>query len=411
MRGQFRPGRIIQSLLDTDLYKLFTHQAIFELFTDTEVAMQFQVRSDEDFSPYVAEVRAEVEALSDLRFSQSDIWYLQSLGRQPGDKCGYFKPAFINYLSHYKLNPRLCQISVNNQAQLAIEAKGSWLDVIHFEVFVLTIVSEIRHRHCFPEASIEQQKECMAHKVADFLDKAKAMDLDLSGLQVFDFGTRRRVSYTAHWEMINYLRRALPKDVFAGTSNMHIAREMQLDSFGTQGHEWFMAHQQLAVLHKFQRKALRNWIRVYQGDPGYALTDTVGMDAFFRDFDRYSAKLYDGLRQDSGDPALFAKKAIAHYQRLGIDPRTKAIIFSDAQDLNQELLNLYQEFGQQVQVQVGIGSKFSADIPGCNVPSIVMKLVQTDGYPVAKLSDSPEKSSCLSQAFETNLKETFNYPK
>ncbi|GLS84049.1 nicotinate phosphoribosyltransferase [Paraferrimonas haliotis] len=409
MRGQFRPGRIVQSFLDTDLYKLFTHQAIFELFNDTEVTLQFQVRSNEDFSPYVCDVRTEIEALADLRFQQSEIWYLQSLGRQPNRKHGFFKPAFIDYLRHYRLNPSLCKVRCDNTGQLTIEARGTWLDVIHYEVFVLTIVSELRYRCCAKPADLAQQKQHMAAKIHHFLKQAQQMDLDISALRVFDFGTRRRISYATHWDMIDYIHRALPDGVFGGTSNLHIAREMNLPSIGTQGHEWYMAHQQLAVLHQFQRKALTHWIEVYRGDPGYALTDTIGMDAFFKDFDRFCAKLYDGLRQDSGDPFLFAQKAINHYQSLGIDPSSKCLLFSDDQDLDQSLLKLYQAFHQQITIHAGIGSKFSADIPCCNVPSIVMKLIETDGHPVAKLSDSKAKRSCPSPAFERILKETFNY--
>ena len=52
------------------------------------------------------------------------------------------------------------------------------------------------------------------------------------------------------------------------------------------------------------------------------------MDAFLRDFDLYFAKLFDGLRHDSGDPLEWAEKAIAHYQRLGIDPFVPAHLAS-----------------------------------------------------------------------------------
>ena len=96
-------------------------------------------------------------------------------------------------------------------------------------------------------------------------------------------------------------------------------------------HEFLQAFQALDVrLRNFQKAALEAWVQEYRGDLGIALTDVVGMDAFLRDFDLYFAKLFDGLRHDSGDPYEWGEKAYAHYQQLKINPKTKMLNFSDS---------------------------------------------------------------------------------
>ena len=79
-------------------------------------------------------------------------------------------------------------------------------------------------------------------------------------------------------------------------------------------------------LRDFQKAALEDWVQEYRGDLGTALTDVVGMDAFLADFDLYFAKLFDGLRHDSGDPVAWGEKALAHYARLRIDAHTKRLV-------------------------------------------------------------------------------------
>lgn len=70
----------------------------------------------------------------------------------------------------------------------------------------------------------------------------------------------------------------------------------------------------------------------YPDQLGIALTDCITMDAFLRDFGPEFATRYQGLRHDSGDPVEWGEKAIAHYQKLGIDPLSKVLVFSDNLD-------------------------------------------------------------------------------
>jgi nicotinate phosphoribosyltransferase len=146
-------------------------------------------------------------------------------------------------------------------------------------------------------------------------------------------------------------------------------------------------------------------VQEYRGDLGTALTDVVGMDAFLADFDLYFAKLFDGLRHDSGDPVVWGEKALAHYARLRIDPHTKRLVFSDGLDVPRAL-SLYRHFADRTQLGFGIGTQLTNDV-GLTSLNIVMKLTRANEQPVAKLSDSPGKTLCDDETFLAYLKQVF----
>jgi nicotinate phosphoribosyltransferase len=216
----------------------------------------------------------------------------------------------------------------------------------------------------------------------------------LSGTKFADFGTRRRRSYEVHDLVIAGLKSA--KDAFGnnglvGTSNVHFAMKHGLRPIGTMAHEWIMGVSALESLRHANRYAMRNWAKVYGGSLGIALPDTFGSNAFFEDFDGHLARLFDGVRHDSGDPAVFAEKAIAHYEKLRIDPRHKVVVFTDG--LTPELaLKLDEHYSMRIGVSFGIGTNFTNDFPGSKPLNMVIKLARIDNIPVVKLSDEPGKA-------------------
>ncbi|MDP1465721.1 nicotinate phosphoribosyltransferase, partial [Klebsiella pneumoniae] len=84
---------------------------------------------------------------------------------------------------------------------------------------------------------------------------------------------------------------------------------------------------------------------------------------FLGDFDLYFAKLFDGLRHDSGDPVQWAEKAIAHYHKLGIEPMSKTLVFSDSLSL-PKALEIFRALRGRINVSFGIGTNLTCDIPG-----------------------------------------------
>ncbi|HET9578276.1 MAG TPA: nicotinate phosphoribosyltransferase, partial [Usitatibacter sp.] len=226
--------------------------------------------------------------------------------------------------------------------------------------------------------------------------------------EITDFGLRRR--YSAAWqdEVVRTLKHALPEH-FKGSSNVHLARRHGLVPIGTMAHEYLQSYQGLGVrLRDFQRAALEDWVQEYRGDLGIALTDVVGMDAFLADFDLYFAKLFDGLRHDSGDPIAWGEKMLAHYAGLRIDARTKQLTFSDSLDF-ERTFEIHRHFADRTKVGYGIGTYLTNDL-GVPPLNIVMKLVRCNDQPVAKISDAAGKTLGDDETFMRYLRQVFNVP-
>jgi nicotinate phosphoribosyltransferase len=277
--------------------------------------------------------------------------------------------------------------------------------VMGFEIYVLAIVNELYFRRFDEQAALTEGRRRLGAK----LDEVRAFGaaaLRRHPFEFFDFGVRRRFSGAWQAEVVQRLRDEVPQ-FFKGTSNVHLARTLNLVPIGTMAHEYMQSYQSFDVrLRDFQKAALEDWVQEYRGDLGIALTDVVGMDAFLADFDLYFAKLFDGLRHDSGDPVVWGEKALAHYAKLRIDPHTKRLVFSDGLDL-RTAFRLYHHFGDRTQLGFGIGTNLTNDT-GLTTLGIVMKLTRCNGQPVAKLADSPGKTMCSDETFLAYLRQVFS---
>lgn len=388
---------ILTSLLDTDAYKLHMQQAVYHRYRNISVVAEFRCRGDELLGEYASEIREQIQMMSQLALTNDEFTYLSGLP--------FFKHDYLNWLKAFRYNPEHVTVSDRN-GHLHVRIEGPWREVIMWEVPLLAVISEVVHRHRSPQVTAQMAVDQLRKNLASF--KEQAADLDLSAFRLMDFGTRRRFSGEVQEAIVSTLKNEFP--YLVGTSNYDLAHKLQLTPVGTQAHEWFQAHQQISpVLANSQRAALQAWLDEYPDQLGIALTDCITMDAFLRDFGSKFANAYQGLRHDSGDPFEWGEKAIAHYQALGIDPMTKTLVFSDNLDLDKAL-HLYRHFHQRINLVFGIGTRLTCNIPGVKPLNIVIKLVQCNGKPVAKLSDSPGKTICQDKAFVKALRKAFDLP-
>ncbi|MRT54587.1 nicotinate phosphoribosyltransferase [Enterobacteriaceae bacterium RIT693] len=387
---------ILQTLLDTDAYKLHMQQAVYHRYYDVSVAAEFRCRGDDLLGIHADAIREQVAAMQHLRLSDEEFHWLKSLP--------FFKADYLNWLRNFRYDPSQVQVT-NNKGHLDIRLSGPWREVIMWEVPLLAVISEVVHQHRAPGVTPKMALDHLESKLQEF--NALTSGLDLSHFRLMDFGTRRRFSREVQQAIVVRLQQ---EPWFIGTSNYALARRLNLTPMGTQAHEWFQAHQQISpVLANSQRAALQAWLDEYPDQLGIALTDCITMDAFLRDFGKAFATRYQGLRHDSGDPVEWGEKAIAHYQKLGIDPLTKVLVFSDNLDLNKAV-ELYRRFSSRVNLSFGIGTRLTCDIPQVKPLNIVIKLVECNGKPVAKLSDSPGKTICHDKAFVRALRKAFDLP-
>ena len=391
---------IIRSLLDTDLYKFTMLQVVLHQFPETHSVYEFRCRNATTVYPLAdiqADFEREIDALCQLRFTPDELSYLRSLR--------FIKSDFVDYLELFQLKRRFVSVHPDDTGRLHIRVEGPMIQAMFFEIYILSIVNELYFRRLeTPEVLVEGERR-LQEKVALIQSYDRQQQAGDPPFLVSDFGTRRR--YTLAWQehVVNTFAKAAPH-VFRGTSNVYLAKKLNLTPIGTMAHEFLQAFQALDVrLRDFQKAALEAWVHEYRGDLGIALTDVVGMDAFLRDFDLYFAKLFDGLRHDSGDPYVWGDKAYRHYQKLKIDSRTKMLTFSDGLDL-QRAWDLHQYFKDRFKTSFGIGTNLTNDM-GHEPLNIVLKLVECNGQSVAKISDTPGKTVTDNDTFLAYLRQVF----
>lgn len=391
---------VVRSLLETDLYKFSMWQALLHSNPGAVAEYRFHCRNEPAFplSELVPELEAELDALCELGFTPGELAYLRGLR--------YIKADFVDFLSVFRFQRRFIEVGADGP-HLSVVARGPIVHVMGFEIFVLYIVSELYFRKVGSGPGVLSEARSRLQAKIEFLRSREAAG-EITPEHPFhlsDFGLRRRHSAAWHDEVVGTLLRELPGS-FSGTSNVHQARLFGTVPVGTMAHEYLQAYQSLGFrLRDFQKAALEGWVQEFRGDLGIALTDVVGMDAFLGDFDLYFAKLFDGLRHDSGDPVAWGEKALAHYRKLRIDARTKRLVFSDGLDF-PTAMELHRHFRGRVQIAFGIGTNLTNDTP---VPplNMVMKMVACNGQPVAKLSDSPGKTLCEDATFLAYLRQVF----
>ncbi len=389
---------IIRSLLETDLYKFTMWQTMLHRHPQVRAEYRFVCRNASAYplAALLDEVNEQLVHLCTLSLTEDELAYLGGLR--------YIKPDFVDFLRIFRFQRRFIEARAAGDT-LEIVANGPQVHVMAFEIHVLALVNELYFRRFDASAALATGRARLRAK----LEQLRAFETEpprRHPFEFFDFGARRRFSGAWQEEVVRTLQREVPQ-FFKGTSNVHLAHRLGLVAIGTMAHEYLQSYQALDVrLRDFQKAALEDWVQEYRGDLGIALTDVVGMEAFLADFDLYFAKLFDGLRHDSGDPFVWGEKALAHYAKLRIDAHTKRLVFSDGLDLDKAFA-IYRHFADRTPLGFGIGTNLSNDV-GLTPLNIVMKLVRCNGQPVAKLSDSPGKTLCNDQTFLAYLRQVFN---
>lgn len=398
---KFNP--IINSLLETDLYKFSMGQAIYHQFPSYKTTWTFRCRNkDVKFTPeMVQEIRDQIETYCTLRFTEDELDYL--------DNIKWFKGSYSDFLRIWQPRFEDFEITTDADCGLAIETKGTWLNTSMYEIPTLAIVNEVYFRMNYDYDKLIDSFKKRLNKKFDNVKYGKWY------LGVFsEFGLRRRLSAEAQelaiqtFSHLNDTKHSASR--FVGTSNVYLAKKFGVTPVGTMAHEWIMCVGQGDHKHNpaySNYYALRAWVKEYGVLNGTALTDAITTECFLRDFDLTYSTLFSGVRHDSGDPIEWGEKMIAHYESLGIDPKTKTLLFSDS--LNFEKADkIVRHFKGRAKVAFGIGTYIANDTD-VEPLNIVMKTTACNGMDVAKISDVAGKGMCKNPEYVDYLQRAINW--
>ena len=377
--------QIITSLLETDMYKFSMGQAIYHQFSEYKTTWSFKCRNtDVHFTDeMVDEIIRQIKLYCKLNFTEEELEYL--------DGIKWIKGSYVDFLRLWK--PRFEDFEITKDAEcgLAIETKGTWLNTSMYEIPTLAIVNEVYFRMNY---NYDRLKRSFEDRLNEKIRRVTTGELNLGAFS--EFGLRRRLSAEAQEMAVKTLaEHSYPASKFVGTSNVYLAKKFGLTPVGTMAHEWIMCVGQGNHKHNPAYSnwySLDAWVKEYGVLNGTALTDAITTDCFLKDFQLTYATLFSGVRHDSGDPYEWGNKMIAHYEKLGIDARTKTLLFSDNLDF-EKASAIHDYFVGKIKVAFGIGTYISNDTdePPLN---IVMKTTACNGMDVAKISDDKGKGMC-----------------
>ncbi|MCP2039160.1 nicotinate phosphoribosyltransferase [Chryseobacterium sp. HSC-36S06] len=368
----------LKSILDNDFYKITMQNAVVKLFPNEKVQYSFINRGKHHFpAGFDLELRKAVNAMAEMKLTKEEKEFLRVT-------CPYLDLPYLDFLAGYHYDPSEVHI-VQAGNDLEVTVVGEWYRTILWEVPLLALISELHYVMNGMERDSDQTV------VQNTLNKAKELD-DL-GVNFAEFGTRRRHSYQVHDLVVNALTQN-KSSKFTGSSNVHFAMKYGVKPIGTHAHEWFMFHAAEYGFKMANSLSLEHWVDVYRGDLGVALSDTYTTEVFFEQFDKKFAKLFDGVRHDSGEPIEFTEKTIAHYEKNGINPLFKYIIFSDGLNL-EKVAEITAACKGKIGISFGIGTNLTNDV-GVKPMNIVMKLIAAQSVngewiPTVKLSDEHGK--------------------
>lgn len=385
---------IIISLLDTDLYKFNMNQVMFHKHTDLIGEYHFKCRNkgvtwtEEMFD----EINEQIDHLCTLTFKEDELNYLRSIR--------FIKDDYVEFLRLWRPLRDYVKTELSDDGELSIIVKGPLFSAMQFEIYLLEIVNEVYFRIRFGYEDLrDSAKERLNAKIEAF--KSGKYNFNFA-----EFGCRRRLSRA--WQD-TVVRKLIETGHCVGTSNVYLAMKYNVKPIGTYAHEFVQMYQGISKIPLAYTNyyAMKDWFNEYNGDNGIALTDTLTTDLFLLDFDYLQASTYTGLRHDSGDPYEWGEKVIQHYKDLGIDPKTKTLLFSDSLDFDKAE-QIYQYFKDKCKVSFGIGTYCSNDTSALPL-NIVIKLQYVNGKPVAKLSDVEGKTMCSDEQYLNHLQEAVKY--
>lgn len=380
--------QIITHFTDDDLYKFTMCCAVIENYPRTQVKYKFIDRDNTVYpAGFADELRKQIVMLENVVITDEEIAFMRR-------KCTYIPSWFYSFLKGFRYDRNWVEVSQDERGYLSVEFNGCWSNTILLEVKVLAIISEMYYMMTGEDKALDY---------GEYYRKSwqKAERLLDAGCVFSDFGTRRRTSFEAQDTAVKAMKdcqdRMDGQGRFVGTSNVYLAMKYGLTPVGTMGHELICAIAGMYGPQMANHIAMEVWAKTFRGALGTFLYDTYGWRIFSLNFSEDFARMFKGLRVDSGDNRKELDLIIGKYRSLGIDPRTKQVVFSNGLNVD-DAIGIQQYATGKCQPSFGIGTYFTNDFPGIKPKNIVIKLVAvkiTESWPfysrTCKLSDEKDK--------------------
>ena len=346
-------NQIITHFTDNDLYTYTCQYYILHTYPRAEVRYSFFDRNHTRYPKgFGALLQEQINGMKDVVITEDEIEFMK--------KKVYFLPEwYYNFLRGFRFNPSEVHIFQDLEGYLSIMIEGKWYSTIMWEMPILSTISELMH---IINGDMEKYNSENEWKKA----YDKGVKAFTNGIALSDMGTRRRFSYLNHYNILSALKKASVDCVnfpgkFIGTSNVWFAKEFDLTPVGTMSHQTCSFEECVSGVFECNHQLMKKWSDVYDGDLGIFLPDCFGSKIFLSNFSKKMAKMFDGIRIDSGDEKEETEKMISKYKSLGINPSTKSIVYSNALTIDKAI-ELHKWVNGRMNDSYGIGTHLCADV-------------------------------------------------
>lgn len=371
--------QIITHFTDNDLYTFSCQYYVMMKYPRAEVEYTFIDRNGTCYPEGFADLLQEqVNGMANVKITEEEIDFM-------ANHCVWLPLWYFNFLKGYSFNPAEVTISQDAEGHLNIKVQGKWFSTIMWEMPLLSTISELTH---ILNGDVERyDREAERKKAYD-----KTVKFLENGLILGDMGTRRRFSF-AHQEMViqtmaEVFRSKKWSGVFTGTSNVWLAKELNLKALGTMSHQLISFEEIVSGVFECNYNVMRKFSDVFEGDNGTYLYDCFGDDVFFKNLSKRMAMMYTGLRVDSGVEEEQTEKIIEKYKQLGIDPATKQVVYSNGLDIDRAIA-IHKYVDGRVKDSYGVGTNLTCDINNAKPSNIVIKLTK------ARITECREWHDCI----------------
>ncbi len=348
--------QIVTHFTDNDLYTFSCQYYILQTYPRSEVRYTFFDRNHTRYPKGFGQMLQEqINGMKDVVITDEEIAFMKNKV--------YFLPEwYFTFLRGYRFNPSEVHIFQDLEGYLSIMIEGKWYSTIMWEMPILSTISELMH-----EINGDLAKFDADYEWQSAYEKGKKAFAN--GLLLSDMGTRRRFSFDNHRIILDALVKAYDDSLndltcfgkFVGTSNVWFAKEFNITPIGTMSHQIISFEECVSGVFECNHNVMKKWAKVYSGDLGIFLFDCFGSTVFFNNLSKDMAKMFDGLRVDSGDEHEETEKVIAKYKSLGVDPSTKSIVYSNALTIDKAI-DLHNWLGGRMKDSYGIGTHLCADV-------------------------------------------------
>lgn len=365
---------MIKSILEQDLYCFSVSHFFSRKFPDSIGELVFFDRNNTEYTEeFVEEFKRNLYTIKNLKLLPEEFEWVKN-------RIKYIPEFYWEWLRQWRFDPEKVNISLDEKHHLKISVIDKMYRMALYEIPILATLSEMMHK---------EDKVDMSEVLGKLEKKIELSNREK--LWFCEFGLRRRYSFNVHEEVIRMLKE---KSTYCtGTSNVYFAMKYNMIPQGTMNHQLCSFMNSMYGYRQGSYVMMENWEDVYDSQLGCVLTDTITSKAFFDQLSRKHAFLFPSFRQDSGDEYMFVNLMINRLKELGVDPKDKTVVFSNALDM--EKFKDISEYcaGRIKKAVAGIGTNLTCDIPGIKPANIVMKSVRCrmnenkPWIPCIKLSD------------------------